>query len=419
MSRFAFRPLLAFCALVAVLALAVSDADARAGRGGSFGSRGSQTFSAPPSTATSPGARPIERSMTQPGQSGSTFGQRAPTPSPAGGFFNRPGFLGGMFAGFLGAGLLGMLFGNGFMGGLGGGFASMLGLMLQIGIVAIIGYLLWTWWQRRNQPALASGPALRDYAIREPTRSPMSSASAAAAGSGGGSPHGAACLRHATRSGSRRTTSKPRKDPRRSPDCLWRRRPDLRSRVTPEMLSVFYEDLATNASTGVVNQISDVKLLQGDLAEAWREGDTDYATVAMRYSLIDQMVERDSGRVVEGGRRSHGGVDLPGARAAANGWCRRSSDVMAGSARPSLEMVEDVAPGISSYAGGWNAPHCCELKTAWCAAATLTHRYFGFPYPPAVGVWMMTASPASITVASAPFSFSMRPSFLRTAFSPT
>ena len=86
MSRFAFRPLLAFCALVAVLAFAVSDADARAGRGGSFGSRGSQTFSAPPSTATSSSARPIERSMTQPGQSGSTFGQRAPQTSPAGGF---------------------------------------------------------------------------------------------------------------------------------------------------------------------------------------------------------------------------------------------------------------------------------------------------------------------------------------------
>ena len=84
MSRFAFRPLLAFCALVAVLAVAVSDADARAGRGGSFGSRGSQTFSAPPSTATSPSARPIERSMTQPGQPGSSpvvIAQAAPPPA--------------------------------------------------------------------------------------------------------------------------------------------------------------------------------------------------------------------------------------------------------------------------------------------------------------------------------------------------
>jgi predicted lipid-binding transport protein (Tim44 family) len=67
------------------------------------------------------------------------------------------------------------------------------------------------------------------------------------------------------------------------------------------MLSYFSEDLAANASKGVVNRISDVKLLQGDLAEAWREGETEYATVALRYSLDDQTVERDSGRLVQGG----------------------------------------------------------------------------------------------------------------------
>ena len=72
MPRFRFRPLLALCAMAAVLVFAVTDADARAGRGVSFGSRGSQTFSAPPSTATAPSARPIERSMTQPGQPGGT-----------------------------------------------------------------------------------------------------------------------------------------------------------------------------------------------------------------------------------------------------------------------------------------------------------------------------------------------------------
>ncbi len=52
-----------------------------------------------------------------------------------------------------------------------------------------------------------------------------------------------------------------------------------------------------NASKGMVDRISDVKLLQGDLAEAWREGDTDYATVAMRFSLNDETLDRDSGRV--------------------------------------------------------------------------------------------------------------------------
>ena len=48
--------------------------------------------------------------------------------------------------------------------------------------------------------------------------------------------------------------------------------------------------------------MSGVKLLQGDLAEAWREGDVDYATVAMRYELIDTLVEHATGRVVEGSR---------------------------------------------------------------------------------------------------------------------
>jgi predicted lipid-binding transport protein (Tim44 family) len=305
MFRFAFRPLLAFCALAVVLALAVSDADARAGRGGSFGSRGSQTFSAPPSTATSPSARPIERSMTQPGQPGSTVGQRAPTPSPAGGFFNRPGFLGGMFAGFLGAGLLGMLFGNGFMGGLGGGFASMLGLLLQIGIVAIIGYLLWTWWQRRNQPALASGPALHDYNSGA-SHSPMGSGSAGFGGAGFGGSGVAASAARA--SGTDEVGLTPddfnafekiltEVQTAYSAEDLAR----LRRQATPEMLSYFSEDLAANASKGVVNHVTDVKLLQGDLSEAWREGDTDYATVAMRYSLNDEMADRESGRMVEGG----------------------------------------------------------------------------------------------------------------------
>jgi len=266
--------------------------------GGSIGSRGSNTFSAPPSTATSPTARPIERTMTQPGQPGGSLAQR-PATSPTGGFFNRPGFmgggfLGGMFAGFLGAGLIGMLFGHGLTGGL-GGFASVLGLMLQIGIVVIVGYLIWTWWQRRNQPALASGPALRDYNSGN-SGSPM----------GFGGSGGAASTARA--SGTDEVGLTP--DDFNSFEKLLGEvqtaygaedLASLRRHGTPEMVSYFAEELAANTSTGVVNKVSDVKLLQGDLAEAWREGETDYATVAMRYSLVDQMVDRESSRVLQGG----------------------------------------------------------------------------------------------------------------------
>jgi len=74
----------------------------------------------------------------------------------------------------------------------------------------------------------------------------------------------------------------------------------LRPHLTPEMLSYYAEELSGNASRGVVNEIRDVKLQQGDLAEAWREGDKEYASVAMRYSLIDRYVDRASGRASEG-----------------------------------------------------------------------------------------------------------------------
>src|SRR4051812_43493256 len=109
MKDFRFRCAVAMLALAAVLAFAVTaDAAPRF----NAGSRGSRTFSAPPPTATTPNAaRPIERSMTTPGQPGSTF-TRPATPSPAGaagGLFSGRGLLGGLAAGFLGAGLFGML----------------------------------------------------------------------------------------------------------------------------------------------------------------------------------------------------------------------------------------------------------------------------------------------------------------------
>ncbi len=51
--------------------------------------------------------------------------------------------------------MFGLLFGHGFFGGM-GGFASLLGLMLQIGLVVIVARLLFAWWQRRHEPAYAA-----------------------------------------------------------------------------------------------------------------------------------------------------------------------------------------------------------------------------------------------------------------------
>jgi predicted lipid-binding transport protein (Tim44 family) len=275
--------LLAMIAVVAALSFTIVAADAR--MGGSFGSRGGRTFSAPPMTSTAPRtAAPIQRTITQPGQAGSVFGQARPGGLLGGGLFGG-GLLGGMAAGFLGAGLFGMLFGHGFMGGM-GGFASFLGLLLQIGLVILVARLAWAWWQSRNAPAMAGGPSLRQ-------------------GLGGGRP-GMGFGGGGFGGGTAPLEVKP-EDFEAFEKLLGEVQTAygnedlgaLRARVTPEMASYFADELAQNASRGVVNRISDVKLLQGDLSEAWREGSDEYATVAMRYSLNDSLVDRASGRVTQ------------------------------------------------------------------------------------------------------------------------
>jgi predicted lipid-binding transport protein (Tim44 family) len=260
--------------------MAASAADARVGGGRSYGSRGSHTYSAPPVTNTAPNAaRPFDRTMTQP--------SRPNVGAPAGGgFFNRPGMgmLGGLAAGFLGAGLFGMLFGHGLFGGL-GGLSSLLGLILQIGLIVLVVRLAMSWWQRRNAPAYA-GPTPGPGAQVNP-RSGF--------GFGSGSNEAPLEITPPDYEAFERLLGEIQ--------TAWSNEDvnTLHTLATPEMVSYFTEDLRENDGRGVVNKVSNVKLLQGDLAEAWREGDTDYATVAMRYSLVDKTIERASGRVVEGG----------------------------------------------------------------------------------------------------------------------
>jgi len=52
---------------------------------------------------------------------------------------------------------------------------------------------------------------------------------------------------------------------------------------TPEIMSYLTEELAQSAAKGLRNEVFDIKLKSGDIAESWREGADDYATVALRY----------------------------------------------------------------------------------------------------------------------------------------
>ncbi|HEX2511023.1 MAG TPA: TIM44-like domain-containing protein [Xanthobacteraceae bacterium] len=297
MARFRFRHIFGLLAAVSVMSFVISEADARVGRGGSLGSRGARTYSAPPPTATAPStAAPMQRTITQPNATRPTTPATSPSPGLAGrpgGLFGG-GLLGGLAAGFIGAGLFGLLFGHGFLGGL-GGFASFLGLLLQIGLVIIVARLAWAWWQRRQQqPAMASGPSMRDHASG--TGSGLGGFLGMGAGAGAAAAQTGAPLEIEPKDFDAFEQLLEEIQQAYSDEDLIA----LRSHVTPEMLSYFADDLADNASRGVHNKVSDVKLLQGDLAEAWREGDTDYATVAMRFGLTDQTLDRTTGRLVEG-----------------------------------------------------------------------------------------------------------------------
>jgi predicted lipid-binding transport protein (Tim44 family) len=298
---FRHRWLIALAAIATSLVLVSADADARAGRSSSAGSRGSHTYSAPPSTNTAPtAAAPINRSMTQPGSTvGAGAGAAAAAkPGLLGGGLFGGGLLGGLAAGFIGAGLFGMLFGHGAFGGM-GGFASILGLVLQVVLVVIVARLIFAWWQRRQSPQTA-------YA----------SANANPANNAGATSQNFAGLGGMFGGGNAAPASAPVTIEKEDYDAFERLLEDvqaaysaedlnaLRREVTPEMLSYFSEDLADNASRGVVNRVTDVKLLQGDLSEAWNEGNVDYATVAMHFALTDTLVERASGKTVEGGSPS-------------------------------------------------------------------------------------------------------------------
>jgi predicted lipid-binding transport protein (Tim44 family) len=281
---------------LALSLLAVDAADAR--RGGSFGSRGSRTYQAAPPTRTAPQeTAPVQRSMTAPSKAGPqgqapAAGAQAQAPGRRG-FFGGMG--GGILAGLAAGGLLGMLMGHGFggMGGLGN-------MLLQLALLGGGIWLLMMLFRRfRSAPQPAGYPREAAYSDGPPQ------------------PFGANRAFEA-QAAPQPTTYAPPTDTveigvtQADRDAFERLltevqdafgREDytaLRAITTPEIMSYLSEELSQNATQGRRNEVSGTKLLQADISEAWAEGDTEYATAAMRYESTDVMRDRQTGAVVSG-----------------------------------------------------------------------------------------------------------------------
>lgn len=283
------RFLAVFLSLLTVFSVAAIDT-AEARRGGSFGSRGTKTFQTVPPTNTSPSVTaPVNRTMTN---QQATQPRNATTP-----IAQRPGglFGGGLLQGLFLGGLFGLFLGHGF-----GGVGGMLSLLFQF---ALIGGLLWfLFGRRRMAPAgataggpasgpMTGGPNLSSNPFAR-TDAPRTGPQSGRGGSVGSAPSyevtNADLDVFETRLGELQ-------------DAFSREDYGaLRAITTPEMMGYLSEELGSNASQGVRNEVFDVKMLGGSVAEAWREGDRTFATVAMRYESRDVTRERASGKIVSG-----------------------------------------------------------------------------------------------------------------------
>jgi predicted lipid-binding transport protein (Tim44 family) len=301
---------------IAALTLVPVMAEARPGGGKSSGSRGSKTFSAPPSTNTAPSAaQPMQRTATPapaPSMGAPAAGAAAAAAQAARPSFARTMMM-GLGAGLLGAGLFGLLSGSGLFGGL-SGLASFLGLLLQFALVGGLIYLAVRFFRRRSegQPAMAGmgqnigrdmNPAPQQridaMARQDAPRQGMAQPAAGFGGFGGQQPAQPVATQPIQLANEDFGVFEQRLQG--VMEAYSRQDNAALARIaTPEMAGYLAEDLAEDARNGVMDVSRDVKLVQGDLSEAWREGGEEYATVAMRFSVLNTVVEKASGRMVEG-----------------------------------------------------------------------------------------------------------------------
>ncbi|MFG1477905.1 TIM44-like domain-containing protein [Xanthobacter sp. V4C-4] len=292
------RPVLAMAAVIAALSVMVTDV-AEARRGMTAGNRGTRTMSAPPPTTTAPNTAPLQRSTTP--QAAPNPGAAATRPQPPRSSFFGSGLAGGLMRGLLIGGLIGLLMGQGL-----GGLAGLMGLLLQGALVALVVFLVLRF-LRRRQPASAG------------VHGRVAAAGAGAGAGAGGWPGAVPGMAGGPTAGAQPAAA------RRGPvdeigvtpadldsferllgevEAAFGREDEgaLRARTTPEVFEAMTAELKANAARGVRNVVSDVKLLQGDIAESWREDGREYATVAMRYESRDVVVDRASGRFLSGDR---------------------------------------------------------------------------------------------------------------------
>ncbi len=207
-------------------------------------------------------------------------------------------FLTGMLAGLSVAGLAAVAVGQSPLHGLDGSFAGFLGLALQLMLALVLGILAFQFLRRLPRIALPGihAPLALGFAAGAPGFSDRLGPRFSPRGPGGAAGPGPAAPVLSS------TDFQAFERALKEINAAWSRQDicGMQGMCSAEMVQYFADDLARLASRGLRNRTSDVVLEQGDLAEAWREGERDFASVAMRFSLVDCTRDASTNRVMTG-----------------------------------------------------------------------------------------------------------------------
>lgn len=274
-----------------IAAVAVSNADARAGGGRSFGGRGSRSYSSPP-------PRPMQRE-TAPQQQAAP-GRQAPmaapqpTPQPQGGFMR--GLGGGLLGGIAGGLLGGMLFSHMGWGGTGGGMGGMGGSgigLFEIILIAGIGYLIYRMVQNsRNAPA-AYEPATGQEYRAEPLQTVDD-----------GINQGLSWIRQMDASFDENRFNENVTDIFFKIQGAWMNRDisPLKPLLTEEAGQYLQNDVDALLRDKKTNHLENIAVRKVEIAEAWQEEGCDFITVLFTANLLDYTTDDSTGAIAAGSK---------------------------------------------------------------------------------------------------------------------
>lgn len=266
---------------------------ARAGGGGSMGSRGGRSFSSPvkPSSPSFGGS-----GLNTPPRNPSP-GQIGPSPS-TGGLFGRSPFMQGL-AGGLAGGLLGSLLfggvGHASSGGMGAGGIGLMDLAL-IGLLLFLAYRFF-----RNRRARAYSAA-GQFAAAAQSRTMYEGVSHDPVSSRPEVELGFQRLRQADPAFSEEALNETFQDIFFRVQAAWMNRSldGIENLVSPEMAEYLKGEFETMKSRGTINRLENIAIRKVEPSEIWQETGRDFVTVLITANLLDYMVDDGTGGIVGG-----------------------------------------------------------------------------------------------------------------------